>query len=77
MAHRNSESMMMSEKSASLRSTTSRQSADSDGDTASATSIDSDSQDQVSSFSSTKEFRCLSGETVQSVGGLLWLLWLP
>ncbi|KAF6040646.1 hypothetical protein EB796_001059 [Bugula neritina] len=67
MAHRNSESMMMSEKSASLRSTTSRQSADSDGDTASATSIDSDSQDQVSSFSSTKEFRCLSGETVQSV----------
>ena len=70
MAHRNSDSMPVSdsEKSASLRSTASRHTDDNDCDTDSTASVDSDIQEFRNSVNSKDTFRVMGGEIIMAVG---------
>lgn len=68
MAHRVSEPLNVSEKSASLRSGGSRQTADNGSDTDSTASVDSDSREFRSTVYAREEFRVVGGENVMYVG---------
>lgn len=70
MAHRNSDSLTVSEKSSSLRSTASRQTADtnSHSDTNSTASVDSDGQESVNICDGNEQFRAIGGEVIMTVG---------
>ena len=65
MAHRNAGESTLSEKSASLRSSASRRTEDTD----STASVDSDGNEGGKLGDSREEFRVLGGETVLSLGG--------